>query len=152
MYFIWPFSLWKYKHQKGCSLPHYCNWIDNSLSRINKANCFQFKDTFRFPLVVYFECILFHTELFLMLDVSDISHQWFILFCFVLQLAYCIVQFLEKDPTLTEPVSTAVNFLFPGFIPEFVVSFWWQSLVFFLGVGLVVQIKVLQCNCRDLRF
>lgn len=27
-----------------------------------------------------------------------------------LQLAYCIVQFLEKDPTLTEPVSRRTDF------------------------------------------
>lgn len=40
-------------------------------------------------------------------------------FC-LLQLAYCIVQFLEKDPTLTEPVSdiwlTALLFLFDSFV------------------------------------
>ena len=33
------------------------------------------------------------------------------LFClgFVLQLAYCVVQFLEKDPMLTEPVSRELS-------------------------------------------
>lgn len=30
--------------------------------------------------------------------------------CCVSQLAYCVVQFLEKDPTLTEPVPSSVLF------------------------------------------
>lgn len=32
---------------------------------------------------------------------------------FFLQLAYCIVQFLEKDPTLTEPVSVPCHYYLP---------------------------------------
>lgn len=28
----------------------------------------------------------------------------FVFFPFLLQLTYCLIQFLEKDPTLTEPV------------------------------------------------
>ena len=36
---------------------------------------------------------------------------YFLLIYFALQLAYCIVQFLEKDPSLTKPVSFSKIFI-----------------------------------------
>jgi len=37
--------------------------------------------------------------------ISSTLEEALILVCVLLQLAYCVVQFLEKDSSLTEPVS-----------------------------------------------
>lgn len=51
-------------------------------------------------------------------------------FCSVLQLAYCIVQFLEKDPTLTEPVSAARTLHCPNERPNLAGVFFFVVVLF----------------------
>lgn len=57
-------------------------------------------------------------------------------FCSVLQLAYCIVQFLEKDPTLTEPVSAVCTFHCSVFLFSAYILLLMKGFCFFLDVSL----------------